>query len=41
MTARDIVIIGAGGFAAEVIEAAELAGWSVAGLYDDNPDLIG
>ncbi len=30
-----LAVLGAGGFAAEVIEAAELAGWTVSGLYAD------
>jgi sugar O-acyltransferase (sialic acid O-acetyltransferase NeuD family) len=35
-TANELVILGAGGFAAEVIEAAELAGWTISRLYDDD-----
>lgn len=35
--AKEMVVLGASGFAAEVIEAAELAGWVVTGLYDDDP----
>ena len=31
-----VAVLGAGGFAAEVIEAAELAGWTVSGLYDED-----
>ena len=38
---KTIVVLGAGGFAAEVIEAAELSGWVVSGLYDDNPNTLG
>ena len=38
---KELVILGAGGFAAEVIEAAEIAGWVVTGLYDDAPDALG
>lgn len=34
--AKEMVVLGAGGFAAEVIEAAELAGWIVTRLYDDD-----
>ena len=33
---KEMVVLGAGGFAAEVIEAAELAGWVVTRLYDDD-----
>lgn len=29
-------MLGAGGFAAEIIETAELAGWAILGLYDDD-----
>lgn len=36
-----IVLIGAGGVSAEIIEAAELSGWTVSQLYDDNPALLG
>ena len=35
---KEIFLIGAGGLAAEVCEAAEAAGWIVTGLYDDNPE---
>ena len=31
-----VAVLGASGFAAEVIEAAELSGWTVSGLYDDD-----
>lgn len=37
---KELVIIGAGGLAAEIIEAAELAGWRVTKLYDDNPAML-
>jgi sugar O-acyltransferase (sialic acid O-acetyltransferase NeuD family) len=40
-TSKELVVLGAGGFAAEVIEAAELAGWVVTGLYDDTPEALG
>lgn len=33
---KKIVVLGAGGFSAEVLEAAELAGWTVTALYDDD-----
>lgn len=33
---KELVVLGAGGFAAEVVEAAELAGWIVTRLYDDD-----
>lgn len=35
-TDRTLAVIGAGGFSAEVVEAAELAGWVVTALYDDD-----
>lgn len=35
-TEKSLAVIGAGGFSAEVVEAAELAGWNVTGLYDDD-----
>ena len=40
-TMREISIIGAGGFAAEVLEAAELSGWVVRDLYDDDTEAHG
>ena len=36
-----LAIVGAGGFAAEVVEAAEEFGWNVQGLYDDDINLLG
>jgi len=33
---KTVAVIGAGGFSAEVVEAAELAGWTVTALYDDD-----
>ncbi len=36
-TEKSLVVIGAGGFSAEVVEAAELASWNVTALYDDDP----
>ncbi|MFC7275715.1 acetyltransferase [Paractinoplanes rhizophilus] len=38
---RDLVIVGAGGFARETAAAATTAGWRVLGFLDDNPDLHG
>lgn len=35
-TDKTLVVLGAGGFSAEVVEAAEFAGWTVAALYDDD-----
>ncbi len=35
-TDKTVVVLGAGGFSAEVVEAAELAGWVVTALYDDD-----
>lgn len=35
-TDKTLVVLGAGGFSAEVVEAAELAGWTVTALYDDD-----
>jgi len=40
-TEKSLVLIGAGGFSAEVVEAAELAGWVVTALYDDDEALKG
>jgi sugar O-acyltransferase (sialic acid O-acetyltransferase NeuD family) len=34
---KPLVIIGAGGFCAEVVEAARAAGWSKFAIYDDDP----
>ena len=33
-----LVLIGGGGHAAVVLDAARQAGWRVDGFYDDNPD---
>ena len=44
MSTRDsniLAILGGGGYAAEVVDAALAAGWSVTGVYDDDPNLIG
>ena len=35
-TGKQIAVLGAGGFSAEVVDAAELAGWTVTALYDDD-----
>jgi len=36
-----LAIIGASGFAAEVVEAARACGWNIQGLYDDDSKLHG
>jgi sugar O-acyltransferase (sialic acid O-acetyltransferase NeuD family) len=36
MKTTSVAVLGAGGFAAEIVEAAELAGWTISGLYDDD-----
>jgi acetyltransferase EpsM len=41
MKNKRLAIIGAGGFAAEVVEAAKEFGWNVQGLYDDDINLLG
>lgn len=41
MNTNEIVVLGAGGFAAEVIEAAEQARLVVTKLYDDDPAALG
>jgi sugar O-acyltransferase (sialic acid O-acetyltransferase NeuD family) len=38
---RDLVIVGAGGFARETAAAATAAGWRVLGFVDDDPALSG
>ena len=38
---RDLVIVGAGGFARETAAAAARAGWRVLGFVDDDPALAG
>jgi sugar O-acyltransferase (sialic acid O-acetyltransferase NeuD family) len=35
-----LVLLGAGGLAAEIIEAAEQAGWKTIRLYDDRPAML-
>ncbi|MBI5425337.1 MAG: NeuD/PglB/VioB family sugar acetyltransferase [Opitutae bacterium] len=40
-TDKSLVVIGAGGFSAEVVDAAELAGWTVTALYDDDESARG
>ena len=39
-THGEISLIGAGGFAAEIIEAVEAADWRVSGLFDDSPSAL-
>jgi sugar O-acyltransferase (sialic acid O-acetyltransferase NeuD family) len=38
MPARDLVLVGGGGHAIVVADAAVLAGWTIAGVYDDHPE---
>lgn len=38
---NEIVVLGAGGFSTEIIEASELSGWHVLELYADDPEAKG
>lgn len=41
MSNNRLAIVGAGGFAAEVVEAAVICGWKIHGLFDDDSKLHG